>query len=93
MENNNETIILLIDEVAGIYIPRNFYQHFDFSHWGLNRAEYSDLSSPENEHYWDAWDEVLRDAEHHDEGGHVWSLYQDGSLFAVRTDHVFEGEE
>lgn len=88
-----DTITLFIDEVAGIYIPRNFYENFEFSAWGLNVSDYADLSMPENEHYWEAWDDLLRDAKHTDSDGHEWSLYQDGSLFAVRDDHTWDEEQ
>lgn len=85
-----DTIVLLIDDAAGIYIPRNFYENFDLASWGLDIKEFSDLSTPDKEHYWEAWDDVLRDAVNHDTDGHTWSLYQDGSLFAVRDDHVWD---
>jgi hypothetical protein len=74
--------LLLIDETRGIYIPFDFYHKFDFSSWGLNSSDYRDLSDPENEHYWDAWEELLEKAIHYNEDG-TWRLEQDGSLFAV----------
>jgi hypothetical protein len=87
-----DTIKLLIDEAAGIYIPRNFYENFDFASWNLKGDDFLELSSPDNEHYWEAWDDLLRQAEHHDYEGRVWTLHQDGSLFAVRDDHTFDEE-
>lgn len=80
---------LLIDGAAGIYVPRNFYERFDFSEWNLNIADFSDLSDPYKEHYWDAWQDVLDQAEHHDNDGRIWRLEQDGDLWAVCD----EGEE
>ena len=85
-----DTIKLLIDGAAGIYVPRNFYEHYDLPTWGLDVSQFSDLSDPDKEHYWDAWDEALRDAKYTDDEGHTWTLHQDDSLFAVRDDHVFE---
>lgn len=82
-----DTIKLLIDEAAGIYIPRNFYENFDMPTWGLNINYFLDLSHPDNEFYWEAWDEALAQATYLDDDGHTWTLYQDGSLFAVRDDH------
>lgn len=84
------TITLLIDDAAGIYIPRNFYENFDFSTWNLKLEDYADLANPENEHYWDAWDDLLDNASYSDKEGHTWTLYQDGDLFAVRDDHDWE---
>lgn len=85
-----DTIKLLIDESAGIYIPRNFYDFVCISTWGLSEKDFRDLSHPDNEHYWDAWDEALAQAKYLDDDGHTWTLYQDGSLFAVRDDHNWD---
>jgi hypothetical protein len=86
-----DTIKLLINESAGIYVPRNFYENFDFGSWLINVSDYSDLSSPDKDGYWEAWDDLLREAEHHDENGHVWRLEMvEGSLFAVRTDPAID---
>jgi hypothetical protein len=85
-----DTIICLIDGAAGIYVPRNFYERFDLDSWNLDTADLKDLSNPYNDLYWDAWDDVLRNAEFHDDNGHIWRLYQDGDLFAVRDDHNWE---
>ena len=87
---SEDKITLLIDGAAGIYVPNKFYKNFDFKFWGLNKKDYSDLADPENEHYWDTWDDVLRNAEYKDKDGYVWSLYQDDSLFAIRDDYEFE---
>ena len=77
---------LLIDEQAGIYVPRNFYLYYDFPSWGLDLSDYSELSDPYNDDYWEAWDQLLAKAKHLDEDGNYWRLEQDGSLFAV-LDH------
>jgi len=77
-----ETRILLIDESRGIYIPNNFYHNFDFASWNLNSSDYRELSSPDNEHYWETWQELLDNAVYYDIQG-TWRLDQDGSLFAV----------
>jgi hypothetical protein len=91
----NEKIVLLLDESRGIYIPKAFYDGFDFATWGLNISKYRDLSDPANDVYWDAWHDLLCTAEYHAAPtpgkaiGHVWTLYQDGSLFAVRDDYLW----
>ena len=92
------TIVLLLDDARGIYIPQAFYEGFDFKSWGLNVLHFTALSSPDNETYWDAWEDLLRHAEYHEAPkpgesiGHVWRLHQDGCLFAVRDDHVWDEE-
>lgn len=82
------TILLLIDDAAGVYIPRNFYENFDLPSWGLKSDDYRDLSHPDNEFYWETWEDALRNAKHVDDEGKTWTLEQDGSLFAIREDHV-----
>lgn len=82
--------VLLIDGAAGIYVPRNFYERFDFGSWGLDVSDYADLSMPENEHYWDAWDELLSKACHVDADGVEWYLSQDDDLFAIPKDYESE---
>lgn len=53
---------LLLDGNRGIYIPKDFYDRFDFAKFGLKKEDYEDLSSPDNEFYWEAWDDLLSDA-------------------------------
>ena len=56
---------MIIDGNAGIYIPKNFSIMYDLKDFGFSEAEASELkkelSSPENEGYWDAWEDVMRD--------------------------------
>lgn len=73
---------LLIDEAKGIHIPQHFYENFDLASWGLNSADYTELSDPYHENYWDAWDEVLRNAKFVDPEGKAWYLEQDGDLWS-----------
>lgn len=87
-----DTIKLLIDEAAGIYIPQKFYTNFNCRLWGLSKEAFRDLLDSESTLYWDAWDEVLDQAKYVDEEGHTWTLHQDGSLFAVRDDHNFDAQ-
>lgn len=47
----------------------------------------SDLAAcqdgPDNNGYWEAWNNILNNAEHTDSQGVVWRLYQDGDLWEV----------
>lgn len=75
--------ILLVDEVHGINIPRWFAVKYDAASWGISDGDIEILrAGPEHEHYWDAWDDILRDARHHYDD-RTWCLYQDGDLWAV----------
>jgi hypothetical protein len=74
-------IELLLDDHRGVYIPRDFIDSFD--DWeGINDEDRETLSSPDNEWYWEAWDNVLSNATYTDRYGNVWRLHQDGALFA-----------
>ena len=76
-------ISLLLRDSRGIYIPRDFVNHFDSEQWHV-KEDYQDcLSSPDNEWYWDTWYEVLNNAYFVDESGNKWYLWQDGDLFAI----------
>ena len=47
----------------------------------------SDLAAcqdgPDNDWYWEAWDNILNNAEHTDSQGITWRLHQDGDLWEV----------
>ena len=73
---------LLISDSNGIYIPKIFYENFDFSKWCLKKSKFEVLENPEDEWYWEAWNEILGSAKYKDEFGNVWYLHQDGDLFA-----------
>lgn len=88
--SNKDKIKLIIDEARGIYIPQNFAKNFNLDEWGINGEEAAPLfDGPDHEEYWDAWEDVLRNAEYTDDKGHKWTLYQDGDLFCVREDYEF----
>ncbi len=79
----DDNVKLLISDTAGIYIPRNFYEHYDLPTWGLKISDYRDLSHPDNEGYWESWDDLLKEAKHTDDKGVTWLLDQNGDLFAI----------
>ena len=82
-----DNIILLLSDVRGIYIPRDFARNFNFDvdGWqGVSQEDRDALSDPENEWYWDTWDTVLANAHYIDpKSGKVYHLHQDGDLWAV----------
>ncbi len=90
---SNDTIRLLLDCSRGIYIPAKFVECYDLREWGLDPADYTELSNPDNPGYWDAWDSLLREAKYIDANGLgdslpvTWTLHQDDSLFAVSEQH------
>ena len=87
---------LLISESRGIYIPRDFINQI--RGWkGYGKGKYPEyksiLSDPENESYWDAWNELLDKLTYTNDNGVEYSLYQDGDLFAVDLNLIRAWEE
>ena len=76
-------IQLLLSDARGVYIPRDFCQNFDLDKWHVDNKYIHLLSSPDNEFYWDYWDELLSKAYCIDDSNNKWELYQDGDLWAI----------
>lgn len=77
---------LLIDGNRGIYIPKLFVENY-VAKYVTNRndllGDLAELGNPENEEYWEAWENVLDNAKLIDDDGRECSLYQDGDLWAI----------
>lgn len=81
-------VVILADSARGIYIPQHFAEACDRERWQYDaEAEKVLLAGPEHPYYWDTWESVLEFAEFRDEDGEVWTLYQDGDLFAIAALH------
>ena len=92
MLSPTSTIEILLSDSRGIYIPRDFYNDCNLPAWGLDREKYTTLESPDNDWYWEAWEDLINAAKWTDPNtGHTWGLFQDGDLFMYRDDHEFEG--
>jgi hypothetical protein len=74
-------IEILLSDARGIYIPRDFLDCYSWE--GITEENKKDLSSPENEFYWDVWETVLNNAFFMDASGKKWELWQNGDLFAI----------
>ena len=83
LEYKMSGIQLLLSDARGVYIPRDFCQNFDLCQWHTKKDYQDILSNPNNEFYWDYWDELLSNAYFVDELGNKWELYQDGDLWAI----------
>ncbi len=73
------SIKLLIDGCNGIYIPKRFYEGYD---WLGLPNDVDQLSDVDNEFYWEVWEDVLHEAYYIDSHGNKWLLWQDGDLWA-----------
>jgi hypothetical protein len=89
-----DTRTLLLDGARGIYVPKGFAECFDMTSWDVSDSDAEILlAGPDHEEYWDTWAEVLDTARYVDDNVMAWSLYQDGDLWAVRSDHQWEDED
>jgi hypothetical protein len=78
-------IVILLDEVRGIHIPRDFAREcLSLPGWTGVDEETREilLAGYEHEHYWEAWDDVLGSATFTALHGFKYALHQDGTLFA-----------
>jgi hypothetical protein len=77
--------LCLIDGLWGIYVPQRFADDYTPAEWNYSADDAAILlAGPDHESYWEAWDDVTRDAYHLDKKGRRWTLSQDGDLFAER---------
>ena len=79
-----DNVEILLSDARGIYIPRDFVQGIDLTRWeGISESDIEILQNPDDEFYWEAWDSVLQNAKFIADDGRVFSLWQDGNLFAI----------
>ena len=82
---------LLLSDVRGIYIPRDFAKGFDLNAWHID-FDVSALSDLEGEFYWDTWERVLNEA-YFLKGEYRFTLWQDGDLWAICPELMTELEK
>lgn len=79
---------LLISDSQGIYVPQVWASGMDKADALSSKVDWGDVkicqSGPDNEAYWEAWQAILDSAEIADPDGSVWTLYQNGDLWAIR---------
>lgn len=91
--NDLKNVELLLADARGIYIPRDFVQGFDLSKWqGISEWAAQECTDPINYNYWEAWNEILCNATHTAPDGRVFTLHQDGDLWALCIDNMTEEE-
>jgi hypothetical protein len=89
--DTGDTRVLLVDSAAGIYVPQSFAESHQMNEWGVSEEDESILmAGPEEEDYWDVWEEIVSAAIYEDSDGMKWTLHQDGDLWAIREDHEWE---
>lgn len=75
---------LFLDSNRGVYIPRDFAVMVERSNVsGVSADDWDTLElGPEEEWYWEAWENVLNNAVIED-GGVFFNLHHDGDLWLV----------
>lgn len=84
-------VTLLLSDARGIYIPRDFVcdanNEVAVDHcaaWGVSLEDAQACQNPDNDWYWEAWQNILSTAKYTDEQGNVYNLDQDdGDLWAL----------
>lgn len=78
-------MILLCSDHHGQYIPQHFAQSIKRDHvQNVSDEDWAILEAgPEHEQYWDAWIDVCDSAVLTDMHGVVYSIYQDGDVWAI----------
>jgi len=81
--------ICLLDSVHGVYIPQIFAFAQDMEKWGIADST-DDLKilreGPDNQYYWEAWEEILKNARYTDIDGTTYMLNHDMDLFAEKIE-------
>ena len=85
---------LVLSDTHGIYIPQLWCADITEAECSRLSVDWWDVqqckAGPDAEHYWLAWDNILRDCEFTDDKGVVWRLHQDGDLWEVADGYQWE---
>ena len=90
---SNQSIVLLLSDARGTYIPRDFVEEFNMVDWNVTEEQAEGCKNCENEWYWESWETILNNAFYIDKKGNKFSLHQDGDLWAICYDRMTEEEK
>ncbi len=86
----------IVDGSCGIYVPKAFCDGMTAEDAKNAGVSWEDVqicqSGPDHEDYWEAWEDILTNAEIRSEEGHTIRLHQDGDLFEVDETLILEWE-
>jgi len=89
---------LLVSDSWGVYVPQRFA--VTCGDWkGISVEDHEVLlrgpDDEDSQNYWEVWDSILYTATYVDANQNVWSLHQDGDLWAIcealMTDEEYYG--
>ena len=93
--NPDEDVRLLLSDSNGVYIPQLYCQSLSEEEAEESGISWQDVltcqSGPDEELYWEAWQQICDSAEWK-EDGEMWRLLQNGDLWQVRADAVIPQE-
>ena len=86
-----EDVVLLADSHHGVYRPQLVVQQYlDHPMWDWSKVSKEDidavLAGPDNEWYWEAWDDIMCEVKVVDEEGTVYRLMYNEDLWLVPED-------
>lgn len=86
--NFNENAILVADSHHGIYIPKLVAEEIITGYLKVKNKEdilweLSELGDPENENYWEAWEDLMNQVILTGLKGKEYYLYQDEDVWAI----------
>lgn len=89
---------LLCDSGHGVYIPQLMAGRLHNAGWtGITAYDILAIENgpygEDSDQYWQAWQDVLYDAEFADEKGNIWRLYHDGDLWAYCEELMTDEEK
>ena len=93
MSDIKSGLACLLNDAHGQFIPAKFIECYNPATWGVTADDQKELSSPDNQYYWETWESVEQYATFTDESGNRWHLYQDGDLYAVCYELLTDDEK
>jgi hypothetical protein len=85
---------LVVSDANGVYIPQIYVEGMTEADAEQLNVRYEDVvtcqEGPDNEWYWEAWQNILDKAEFTDEQGVSWYLHQDGDLWECPDGYVWD---
>lgn len=83
--------VLIADSHHGIYIPKLVVSsNLNYPNWDFSEVDKEDindvLSGPENENYWDAWNNIESNVKIFDDEGIEYFLVSNDDLWAIPCD-------
>lgn len=81
---------LILSDVRGIYIPRDFCEGITEDECASLNIDWMDVQccqrGPDEEWYWEAWSAIEQNLLYTDDNGRQWRIIQNGDLWEVPAD-------